>query len=77
MSSDSPASPTNEEPMADAAGCNGDVPDEPSEADQAASDRLKGEANQFFKDQKYNESIEIYSKAIELTPKSAVLFANR
>ena len=49
----------------------------PSEADVARSEDLKAEANQLFKNEKYSDSIEKYSEAIELNPSNAVLFANR
>ena len=49
----------------------------PSEADVARSDELKAEANALFKNEKYTDSIEKYSEAIELNPTNAVLFANR
>ena len=49
----------------------------PSEADVARSDELKAEANTLFKNEKYSDSIEKYSEAIELNPTNAVLFANR
>lgn len=48
-----------------------------SDVDVERSDDLKGEANQLFKNEKYSDSIEKYSEAIELNPTNAVLFANR
>jgi hypothetical protein len=50
---------------------------EPTEAELTEADGLKSEANKFFKEEKYNDSIELYGKAIELNPVSAVLYANR
>ena len=41
------------------------------------SDRLKGQANDLFKAEKYGEAVEVYGKAIDLNPTNAVLFANR
>ena len=38
---------------------------------------MKAEANTLFKNEKYSDSIEKYSEAIELNPTNAVLFANR
>ena len=48
-----------------------------TEADVARSEDLKAEANQLFKNEKYLDSIDKYSEAIELNPTNAVLFANR
>nr|CAG4643841.1 EOG090X03S1 [Lepidurus arcticus] len=41
------------------------------------AENLKEQANEFFKNQDYNEAINFYSKAIECNPASAVYFANR
>lgn len=41
------------------------------------AERLKDEANQFFKRQDYQEAVNLYSKAIDLSPESAVYYANR
>ncbi|XP_041969486.1 serine/threonine-protein phosphatase 5 [Aricia agestis] len=48
-----------------------------TQEDIEAAEKLKNEANTFFKNQHYNEAIELYSKAIEKNPKSAVMYANR
>ena len=69
MSGDESATPPAAETTAAAA--------PPSEADVARSDELKAEANALFKNEKYTDSIEKYSEAIELNPTNAVLFANR
>nr|CAG4649214.1 EOG090X03S1 [Scapholeberis mucronata]SVE93533.1 EOG090X03S1 [Scapholeberis mucronata] len=41
------------------------------------ADKLKEEANEFFKKQNYVKAITLYSNAIECNPTSAVLYANR
>jgi serine/threonine-protein phosphatase 5 len=43
----------------------------------AESEKIKSEANEKFKAEKYDKAIELYSKAIELNPHNAVLYANR
>ncbi|KAF9806880.1 hypothetical protein SFRURICE_005837 [Spodoptera frugiperda] len=48
-----------------------------SQEDVEAADKLKNEANEYFKKQSYNNAIELYTKAIEKNPKNAVFFANR
>nr|CAG4640747.1 EOG090X03S1 [Eulimnadia texana] len=48
-----------------------------TETDLQKADKLKEEANEFFKNQHYAEAIELYSKAIDINPNSAVLYANR
>ncbi|KAJ0173510.1 hypothetical protein K1T71_010659 [Dendrolimus kikuchii] len=48
-----------------------------SQEDIEAAEKLKNEANEFFKKQSYNNAIELYTKAIEKNPKNAVYFANR
>ncbi|XP_075982644.1 protein phosphatase D3 [Anticarsia gemmatalis] len=45
--------------------------------DIEAAEKLKNEANEYFKKQSYNNAIELYTKAIEKNPKNAVFFANR
>jgi len=44
---------------------------------QKQSDELKNKANELFAAGKYLPAIEIYSKAIDLTPENAVLYSNR
>ena len=41
------------------------------------ADELKASANELFKNEKFNEAIDLYSSAIELNSNNAVLFANR
>nr|AHF45878.1 protein phosphatase 5 [Epicauta chinensis] len=41
------------------------------------AERYKNEANEYFKKQDYNAAIELYSKAIEANPTSAIYYANR
>nr|CAG4645435.1 EOG090X03S1 [Lynceus sp. MCZ IZ 141354] len=41
------------------------------------AEKLKEEGNECFKLQQYNQAVDLYSRAIELNPKSAVLYANR
>ena len=48
-----------------------------SDAAVSRSEELKAEANELFKREKYVDSIEKYSEAIELNSSNAVLFANR
>jgi len=43
----------------------------------AESDKIKSEANEMFKAEKYDHAIDLYSKAIDLNPENAVLYANR
>nr|CAG4646148.1 EOG090X03S1 [Macrothrix elegans] len=45
--------------------------------DLEKAERLKEEANEFFKQQNYVKAATLYSNAIECNPNSAVLFANR
>ena len=54
---------------------NGPTDVTPEQVEEA--NRLKGEANDLFKAEKYNEAIELYAKAIEVNPHNAVLYANR
>jgi small glutamine-rich tetratricopeptide repeat-containing protein alpha len=44
---------------------------------RAAADRLKGEGNVFMKEEKYEEALECYSKAIEQDGQNAVYYCNR
>ncbi|XP_078484593.1 serine/threonine-protein phosphatase 5 [Ciona intestinalis] len=48
-----------------------------NESDKLKAEKFKEEANQLFKDKKYDEVIELYTKAIEVNPKSASYHANR
>jgi len=43
----------------------------------ARAEEAKKRANEFFKNEKYPQAIELYSKAIELNPSNAVYHANR
>jgi len=52
-------------------------PQNVSDEAQAESDKIKGEANEQFKAERYDKAIELYSKAIELNSNNAVLYANR
>ncbi|XP_026494359.1 serine/threonine-protein phosphatase 5 [Vanessa tameamea] len=49
----------------------------PVPQDLEAAEKLKNEANEYFKRQNYNRAIELYTQAIEKNPTSAVYFANR
>ena len=51
--------------------------EEVSEERIKESDELKAKANDLFKNEKYNDSIDVYTKAIEINPNNAVLYANR
>ena len=44
---------------------------------QEQAEALKTEANAFFKQEKFQQAVDLYSKAIELNPKKAVYHANR
>lgn len=48
-----------------------------SEEKVKEAEELKAQANELFKNQKYNDSIDVYSKALEANPTNAVLYANR
>ncbi|XP_038206909.1 serine/threonine-protein phosphatase 5-like [Zerene cesonia] len=48
-----------------------------SQEDLEAAEKFKNEANEYFKKQNYISAIELYTKAIEKNPKSAVYYANR
>lgn len=41
------------------------------------AEKLKDDANQYFKQQDYQEAVNLYTKAIQLSPMSAVYHANR
>ncbi|XP_054611276.1 E3 ubiquitin-protein ligase TTC3 isoform X2 [Dunckerocampus dactyliophorus] len=49
----------------------------PPESLLAASDDLKKQGNDLFQKQKYEEAVDIYSKAIRCCPENYVVFANR
>lgn len=49
---------------------------ETSDADKEAAQKLKNEGNQFMKDQKFQEAVDKYSKAIEVQ-ESAIYYCNR
>ncbi len=44
---------------------------------KAKAEEFKAQANDLFKQEKYAAASDLYSKAIELNPKSAIYFANR
>ncbi|XP_072929717.1 serine/threonine-protein phosphatase 5 [Epargyreus clarus] len=48
-----------------------------SQEDIDAAEKLKNEANDYFKKQNYNRAIELYTQAIEKNGKNAVFYANR
>jgi serine/threonine-protein phosphatase 5 len=49
-----------------------------SEADVIQqAEALKNQANKLFEDRKYKDAVELYTKAIDLKPDNAVLYANR
>ncbi|XP_059047787.1 serine/threonine-protein phosphatase 5 [Achroia grisella] len=56
---------------------NAEITGPVSQEDIEAAEKLKNEANEFFKKQNYNSAIELYTKAIEKNSKNAVFFANR
>ena len=43
----------------------------------ARAELLKGQANELFKNEKYQQAIDLYSQAIELNSDNAVYYANR
>jgi len=47
------------------------------DVERTKADELKAQANDLFKAEKYPQSIELYSKAIEFNPDNAVFYANR
>jgi len=51
--------------------------EEPGADTVARAEEAKKRANEFFKNEKYPQAIELYSKAIELHPANAVYHANR
>ena len=44
---------------------------------QEKAEALKSEANEYFKQEKFQQAVEFYTKALELNPKKAVYYANR
>jgi len=50
---------------------------EMSEVDVARSEEIKAQANKLFVEKKWGEAEEAYSRAIELNPTNAILYANR
>ncbi|KAH8093931.1 phosphoprotein phosphatase [Cristinia sonorae] len=48
-----------------------------SDAAKAEAAKVKGEANTAFKEHDFNKAVSLYSKAIELNPKDATIWANR
>jgi tetratricopeptide (TPR) repeat protein len=38
---------------------------------------LKEQGNKYFAGKKYQKALELYSKAIELTPEDAIFYSNR
>lgn len=55
----------------------GDATKEPSEADMDQANELRGQAQALFSERKFPEAIETYTKAIQLNPQLALLFAKR
>jgi len=51
--------------------------EEPGADTVARAEEAKKRANEFFKNEKYPQAVELYSKAIELHPANAVYHANR
>ena len=44
---------------------------------QQRAGAFKAEANEFFKQEKFQQAVDLYTKALELNPKTAVCYANR
>ena len=53
------------------------VAEEASAENIAQAERIKAEANEMFKCEKYPQAIELYSQCIQLNPCNAVYYANR
>jgi len=49
----------------------------PSQDDIEKAECLKADANKFFKDEKYQQAVDLYTQAIDLNPLNAVYWANR
>ncbi|XP_015753555.1 PREDICTED: serine/threonine-protein phosphatase 5-like [Acropora digitifera] len=58
--------------MADDKTTNGELSD-----DEVKADEYKLQANQFFKDGKYDEALSLYTKAIDLNPQVPAYYGNR
>lgn len=50
---------------------------EASVADKELSEKLKSEGNEFMKQEKYNEAVDCYTRAISLDGRNAVYYCNR
>ena len=44
---------------------------------QQQAEAFKSEANEFFKQEKFQQAVDLYTKALELNPNKAVYYANR
>ena len=53
------------------------ISSEISEEDEKQAEALKAEANEYFKQEKFQQAVDLYTKAIEINPKKAVYHANR
>ena len=49
---------------------------EMTEEDKSTAEQWKNKGNEFFKEGKYQDSIECYSKAIQINP-TAIYYSNR
>ncbi|OWR44742.1 serine/threonine-protein phosphatase 5 [Danaus plexippus] len=56
---------------------NEDISNPVSQEDIEAADKLKNEANEYFKKQNYDSAITLYTKAISKNPGNAACYANR
>ena len=48
-----------------------------TEETQQQAELLKAEANEYFKQEKFQQAVDLYSKALELNPHKSVYYANR
>lgn len=48
-----------------------------TEETQQQAELLKAEANEYFKQEKFQQAVDLYSKALELNPNKSVYYANR
>ena len=48
-----------------------------TEDQEKQAEALKTEANEYFKQEKFQQAVDLYTKAIEINPKKAVYHANR
>lgn len=55
----------------------GDLEKEVSVEDSDLSDEKRSEAMRAFSEQQFDEAIKLYTEAIQINPKSALLFAKR